>query len=125
MTLFLEMFTASRLLRGLAAAAFLGLGLSSAYAAPSQLETAAKEAIIVDYKTGAVLYDKNAEQPVPPASITKLMTVYIVFERLKAGQLKLTDEFPVSVAAWKKGGAASGGSTMFPRSTRWWTSTTS
>jgi D-alanyl-D-alanine carboxypeptidase (penicillin-binding protein 5/6) len=113
MTTFLKMFTASRPLRGVAAAAFIGLGLSSAYAAPSQLETAAKEAIIVDYKTGAVLYDKNAEQPVPPASITKLMTVYIVFERLKAGQLKLTDEFPVSVAAWKRGGAASGGSTMF------------
>jgi D-alanyl-D-alanine carboxypeptidase (penicillin-binding protein 5/6) len=113
MTIFPEFFTTSRLLRGIAAAALLGLAASNAAAAPSQLETAAKEAIIVDYKTGAVLYDKNAEQQVPPASITKLMTAYIVFERLKAGQLKLTDEFPVSVAAWKRGGAASGGSTMF------------
>jgi len=113
MTMFSEVLTASRLLRGIAAAALVGLGVSSATAAPSQLDTAAKEAIIVDYKTGMVLYDKNADQPTPPASITKLMTAYIVFERLKAGQLKLTDEFPVSVAAWKRGGAASGGSTMF------------
>lgn len=113
MTMFSERLTAFRLLRGIAAAVLVGVGAASAYAAPSQLETAAKEAIIVDYKTGAVLYDKNADQPTPPASITKLMTAYIVFDRLKSGQLKLTDEFPVSVAAWKRGGAASGGSTMF------------
>jgi len=113
MTTFRSSQPKSRLLCGLAAALLVGLGAAAAEAAPSTLETAAKEAIIVDYKTGAILYDKNAEQPVPPASLTKLMTVYIVFERLKAGQLKLTDEFPVSVAAWKRGGAASGGSTMF------------
>jgi serine-type D-Ala-D-Ala carboxypeptidase (penicillin-binding protein 5/6) len=113
MTTFRSFQPKSRLLCGLVAAMLVGLGAAAANAAPSTLETAAKEAIIVDYKTGAILYDKNAEQPVPPASLTKLMTVYIVFERLKAGQLKLTDEFPVSVAAWKRGGAASGGSTMF------------
>jgi serine-type D-Ala-D-Ala carboxypeptidase (penicillin-binding protein 5/6) len=113
MTTFRSFQPKSRLLCGLVAAMLVGLGAAAANTAPSTLETAAKEAIIVDYKTGAILYDKNAEQPVPPASLTKLMTVYIVFERLKAGQLKLTDEFPVSVAAWKRGGAASGGSTMF------------
>src|SRR5690349_12588787 len=108
------MLNRSRLIHAVCAAIVAAAcGVTAAEAAPSQLDTAAKEAIIVDYKTGAVLYDKNAEQPVPPASITKLMTVYIVFDRLKAGQLKLTDEFPVSVAAWKRGGAASGGSTMF------------
>jgi D-alanyl-D-alanine carboxypeptidase (penicillin-binding protein 5/6) len=106
----------SRAFRALAAVLCLmaAFGVTSvAVAAPTPLDTAAKEAIIVDYKTDAVLYEKNADNPVPPASITKLMTVYVLFEKLKAGQLKLTDEFPVSVAAWKKGGAASGGSTMF------------
>jgi D-alanyl-D-alanine carboxypeptidase (penicillin-binding protein 5/6) len=108
------MLNHSRLIHAVGAAIVAAAcGMTAAEAAPSALDTGAKEAIIVDYKTGAVLYDKNAELPVPPASITKLMTVYVVFDRLKQGQLKLTDEFPVSVAAWKKGGAASGGSTMF------------
>jgi D-alanyl-D-alanine carboxypeptidase (penicillin-binding protein 5/6) len=108
------MLNRSRLIHAACAAIVAtACGVAAAKAAPSALDTSAKEAIIVDYKTGAVLYDKNAELPVPPASITKLMTVYVVFDRLKQGQLKLTDEFPVSVAAWKKGGAASGGSTMF------------
>ncbi|MGE5538644.1 MAG: D-alanyl-D-alanine carboxypeptidase family protein [Gemmatimonas sp.] len=108
-------FHRSRSLRTLCAAiaGVAAFGLATAQAAVSNLDTAAKEAIIVDYRTGTVLFDKNADLPVPPASITKLMTVYVVFDRLKKGEMKLTDEFPVSVAAWKKGGAASGGSTMF------------
>jgi D-alanyl-D-alanine carboxypeptidase (penicillin-binding protein 5/6) len=119
MTLHHSRLIRARLIRGplirylCAATIAASCGMTAAQAAPSALETAAKEAIIVDYKTGEVLYDKSADLPVPPASITKLMTVYVVFDRLKKGQLKLTDEFPVSVAAWKKGGAASGGSTMF------------
>ena len=100
-----------RLLAGLGAA-FL-FGASVAHAAPTPLDTSAKEAIIVDYKTGTVLYQKDADKPIAPASLTKLMTVYVIFEKLKAGEIKLTDEYPVSVAAWKKGGAASGSSTMF------------
>jgi D-alanyl-D-alanine carboxypeptidase (penicillin-binding protein 5/6) len=95
------------------ASGLLALTGTAVEAAPSPLDTGAKEAIIVDYKTGATLFSKEAEKPVAPASITKLMTVYVIFEKLKAGEIKLTDEYPVSVAAWKKGGAASGGSTMF------------
>lgn len=91
----------------------ISLGASSSYAALSPLDTAAKEAIIVDYKTKAVLYEKDADNRIAPASLTKLMTVYVIFEKLKAGEIKLTDEYPVSIAAWKKGGAASGSSTMF------------
>jgi D-alanyl-D-alanine carboxypeptidase (penicillin-binding protein 5/6) len=109
----MTMFSKLPLIPAFAAAIFIGCGAASAYAAPSALDTAAKEAIIVDYKTGAILFDKDADKMVAPASITKLMTVYVVFDRLKKGEMKLTDEFPVSVAAWKKGGAASGGSTMF------------
>lgn len=109
----MTMFSKMNLLPVFATAAFIGFGAAAATAAPSALDTAAKEAIIIDYKTGAILFDKDADKMVAPASITKLMTVYVVFDRLKKGEMKLTDEFPVSVAAWKKGGAASGGSTMF------------
>jgi D-alanyl-D-alanine carboxypeptidase (penicillin-binding protein 5/6) len=112
------LFSSSRTARALAVALGLIVGsgvisAAGAFNAPTPPETAANEAIILDYKTKTVLFDKDADKRVPPASLTKLMTVYIVFEKLKAGQLKLTDEFPVSVAAWKKGGAASGSSTMF------------
>lgn len=77
-----------------------------AYAATQPpIETPAKHAIIMDYATGDVLFEKDAEKPTPPASMSKLMTVAIVFERLKAGQLKLSDEFHVSEKAWRMGGS--------------------
>jgi len=76
-------------------------------------ETNAKNAILMDFDTGAYLYTKNHEDQMPPASMSKLMTVYIIFEKLKSGLLSLDDEFTVSENAWRKGGAASGGSTMF------------
>ena len=66
------------------------------------IETAARQAIIVDYKTGAVLMEKNADEIMTPSSMSKLMTVYLVFSHLKDGSLKLTDELPVSETAWKK-----------------------
>ncbi|MBR2299849.1 MAG: D-alanyl-D-alanine carboxypeptidase [Alphaproteobacteria bacterium] len=76
-------------------------------------ETNAKNAILVDFDTGAYIYTKNHEDQMPPASMSKLMTVYIIFDKLKTGTLSLDDEFTVSENAWRKGGAASGGSTMF------------
>lgn len=76
-------------------------------------ETSARNAILVDFDTGAYLYAKNHEDQMPPASMSKLMTVYLIFDRLKSGLLSLDDEFTVSENAWRKGGAASGGSTMF------------
>ena len=73
----------------------------------------ADEAILMDARTGRVLYEKNADQPVPPASMSKLMTMIMVFEALKAGKITLDQKFKVSQDAWKRGGASSGGSTMY------------
>jgi D-alanyl-D-alanine carboxypeptidase (penicillin-binding protein 5/6) len=84
-------------------------------AAPPALafETQAREALLFDMSTGTPLFEKNADQLMPPASMSKMMTTYMVFDRLKKGELKLDDTFTVSANAWEKGGAASGGSTMF------------
>ena len=76
-------------------------------------ETAAKNAILMDYETGEYLFEKNIEEAVPPASMSKLMTVYILASKIKDGSIKLSDTFSVSENAWRKGGAATGGSTMF------------
>ena len=76
-------------------------------------ETAARNAILMDYDTGEYLFEKNIEEPVPPASMSKLMTVYILMSKIKDGSIKLDDTFSVSENAWRKGGAATGGSTMF------------
>ncbi|NVJ91035.1 MAG: D-alanyl-D-alanine carboxypeptidase [Methylocystaceae bacterium] len=77
------------------------------------IDTTAREAYMFDFKTGQVLLEKDAHVQMPPASMSKLMTLNLVFERLKDGRLKLDDEFSVSERAWRKGGAASGSSTMF------------
>jgi D-alanyl-D-alanine carboxypeptidase (penicillin-binding protein 5/6) len=69
------------------------------------IETEAREAFLIDLETGTVLLDKNAEQRMPPASMSKIMTTYLVFERLKDGRLTLDDELPVSEKAWRKGGS--------------------
>jgi D-alanyl-D-alanine carboxypeptidase (penicillin-binding protein 5/6) len=73
------------------------------------VETSAKQAIVVDFQTGTVLFEKNADEPVHPASMSKLMTLYVLFDRLKQGNVSLDDEFPVSEKAW----ALDEGSTMF------------
>jgi D-alanyl-D-alanine carboxypeptidase (penicillin-binding protein 5/6) len=77
--------------------------------------TAAKNAILIDADTNTVLFEKEADQAFPPASLAKLMTMEVVFNALKTGGLKLTDTFIVSENAWKNGGANSGGSTMFAK----------
>jgi serine-type D-Ala-D-Ala carboxypeptidase (penicillin-binding protein 5/6) len=91
----------------------LVLLLAAAVRPAAAIETVAREAILMDMETGAVLFEKNAHEPMPPASMSKLMTLYMVFERLKEGSLSLDDKFPVSENAWKRGGAKSGSSTMF------------
>lgn len=78
-----------------------------------EFESRAKFAILMDYESGTVLYQKNADDPMEPASMAKLMTIEVVFDRLKSGQLDLSDEFFISEKAWREGGAGSGGSTMF------------
>lgn len=65
----------------------------------------AKEAILIDYDTGTVLYEKNADMPTNPSSMTKVMTVYLAFERLKDGRLSLKDPMRISTKAWKTQGS--------------------
>ncbi|MBD0275106.1 MAG: D-alanyl-D-alanine carboxypeptidase, partial [Acetobacteraceae bacterium] len=69
------------------------------------LDTAAKQAFVVDYDTDAVLLEKNADERMPPSSMSKLMTMYMVFDMLKQGRLKLDQELPVSERAWRMGGS--------------------
>ena len=69
------------------------------------IDTQAAHAIIIEVETGAVLLDKAADQPFPPASLNKLMTAYVVFDMLKKGEAKLTDQLPVSEEAWRLGGS--------------------
>ncbi|RST86970.1 D-alanyl-D-alanine carboxypeptidase [Aquibium carbonis] len=76
-------------------------------------ETRAEQAFLIDAETGTVLYAKDADKPIPPASLAKLMTMEVVFHALKSGRLSMDDEFLVSENAWRTGGAPSGTSTMF------------
>ena len=87
--------------------------------AQSTFTTSASYAYLMDYDTGAVLLDKKGDELMAPASMSKLMTAYVVFDKLKQGQLSLDDTFTVSENAWRKGGSKSGSSTMFldPNST--------
>ncbi|MEM7635972.1 MAG: D-alanyl-D-alanine carboxypeptidase family protein [Pseudomonadota bacterium] len=78
-----------------------------------EFETIADYAIVMDSRSGKVLFEKNADELVPPASMSKVMTMIMVFERLKQGRLKLTDEFTITEDAWRRGGAPSRSSTMY------------
>src|SRR5436309_3895255 len=93
------------------------------YAANSSVQGAKKEeggfdgdaptAILIEASSGSVLFEKNADELRAPSSMMKLMTAEVVFHAIKQGEVKLTDEYRVSENAWRKGGAPSGGSTMF------------
>jgi len=88
------------------------LGLS--YPVQAQgFQTLAPTAILIDADSEAVLFEKNADEPWAPASMAKIMTVEIVFNELKNGRLTMDTQFTISENAWRKGGAASGGSAMF------------
>ncbi len=76
-------------------------------------ETRAKQAYLIDADTQTVLFSKDPDTPIPPASLAKLMTMEVVFNAIKAGRLTLDSEFYVSENAWRTGGAVSGTSTMF------------
>ena len=93
-----------------AAAALIVLLLAAP--ARAQIDTAAQHAILMDYDSGEILFDKDGEAPMPPSSMSKLMTVELVFRRLKEGSLKPTDTFHVSEKAWREG-ADSSESKMF------------
>jgi serine-type D-Ala-D-Ala carboxypeptidase (penicillin-binding protein 5/6) len=76
-------------------------------------QTDASHAVIMDYETGEVLFSQDGDVAMPPASMSKMMTVLMVLEAIESGSLSLDDELPVSEYAWRTGGAASGSSTMF------------
>jgi len=99
-------------------AGFLGLALLLLCLTPANaqlFETKAAQAFMIDADTGTVLFAKDADKPIPPASMAKLMTMEVVFNAIKSGRLKLDDTFVVSENAWRKGGAPSGTSTMFAK----------
>ncbi len=73
--------------------------------AATGIDTQARNAIIVDFQTGAVLLDKGADQRMPPASMSKIMTAYLVYDALKKGRLSLEDILPVSEKAWRTQGS--------------------
>src|SRR6476619_5982062 len=91
-------------------------------AAPAQKKDAPKKdepninaphAILIDAENGGVLYERDPDKLIFPASLAKLMTAEYMFHEIKEGRVKLTDEYVVSENAWRKGGAPSHGSTMF------------
>lgn len=105
-----------------AAAAAVTCAVASAVAAPNPVsgpkssdgyQTAAAHAMLIEAESGSVLFEKAADDLIPPASLSKLMTQEVVFNEIKQGRLNPTTEFIVSTNAWRRGGAPSHTSSMF------------
>jgi D-alanyl-D-alanine carboxypeptidase (penicillin-binding protein 5/6) len=95
-------------------AVLLTAGVASRAApSPTGFRTNVANAILIDPNSDSILFEKNADQPIEPASLAKLMTLEYVFHEITEGRLKLDDQFTISENAWRKGGAPSHGSTMF------------
>ncbi|CAH2407042.1 D-alanyl-D-alanine carboxypeptidase family protein [Mesorhizobium escarrei] len=92
---------------------FVLLLLSLVPAGAQLFETKAAQAFMIDAETGTVLFSKDADRPIQPASLAKLMTMEVVFHTIKSARVTLDDTFVVSENAWRTGGAPSGTSTMF------------
>lgn len=84
-----------------------------AAAAPPPFDTPAPVAFMQDLSSGAILYAKDADRRMPPASLAKIMTVYVAFDMIKRGELKLDTEFTVRPETWQKWHGPAAGSTMF------------
>ena len=84
-------------------------------ASTSAPETSAPYAYMVDFDSGRVLYNKNGEGRMPTSSMSKMMTMYLVFDQLKQGHLHMDDKLPVSEHAWRVGGAGTDSSTMYAK----------
>ena len=97
-----------------AGATGLSAPASAATKAPAGVfDTKAKHAILMNVDADLIFYEKDADTLMSPASMSKLMTLAVVFRELKAGHIKLDDQFKVSEHAWREGGAPSGSSAMF------------
>jgi serine-type D-Ala-D-Ala carboxypeptidase (penicillin-binding protein 5/6) len=114
----LARLTAARLT--LAAALTLAIGCLGAPAMAQQpqgaaagFQTIAPFVVVMDYDTRTVLFEKAADDLMAPASTAKMMTAEVIFREIAEGRLKPDDEFIISENAWRKGGGAAGGSTMF------------
>ena len=68
-------------------------------------ETSAKQAILYDFETKSIIFEKNSDELMSPSSMSKIMTIYYLFKKIQDGELKLSDKFKVSKKAWKKGGS--------------------
>ena len=79
----------------------------------AQFTTNARQAFLMDAETGAVLFQKNADDLMPPASMSKLMTLTVLFRAIKDGKVKLDEQWTASEHAWRTGGGPSGTSAMF------------
>ena len=96
----------------------ISLSVNSKQIIPAEPSINAKSWILVDASTGTVILENNADLRLPPASLAKMMTTYITSNEIKAGRMNPEDLVTISDNAWRKGGAKTGGSTMFldPRS---------
>jgi len=83
----------------------LALSMMVAVSARAEIMSPSKYVMIMDYDNGDVLFEKNADEAMKPASMAKMMTVYLLLDRLKNGGLTMDDTFLVSEKAWKKGGS--------------------
>jgi len=85
----------------------------AARAQGAPFHTSAPFAIVMDAESESVLFEKGADERMSPASMVKIMTAEIVFKMLREGRISLDDAYPISENAWRRGGAPSGGSSMF------------
>jgi D-alanyl-D-alanine carboxypeptidase (penicillin-binding protein 5/6) len=93
-------FWASLLILSLSAGAGMPIGAA-------EITSTAKQVHVTDFLSGKVLFSKNADEPMKPASMAKIMTVFVAFQRIVDGALRMDDEFVVSTKAWRKGGSRS------------------
>ena len=91
----------------------LSFSVCSRQIIPSEPKINAKSWILIDATTGFVILESAADMRLPPASLAKMMTTYITSNEIKNGQLKPDELITISENAWRKGGARTGGSTMF------------
>jgi D-alanyl-D-alanine carboxypeptidase (penicillin-binding protein 5/6) len=103
----------TRLLLTLALACVAVAARAATFDVPPPPAIGAGAYILIDHDSGRVLAELNADQRMEPASITKLMTAYVVFSAIREKRIALTDQAPISEVAWRGGGATSGGSTTF------------
>jgi len=97
----------------LAASALAIVMACPSVAAAPDFPTPAPVAFLTDLSTGAILFSKDADRRMPPASMAKMMTVYVAFDLIKRGELKLDQQFEVAPETWKKWHGPAAGSTMF------------